>query len=201
MATERLEMRKTREILELRWAQGRSVRETAESLRISTGVVSKMVTRAKKAGLTWPKVPEMNDAALERLLYGEPTAQGTSRPEPGQVWMHRELKRPGVTLELLHLEYLLDCGDEPAPGEQMARVDRRSDPCRRDPGSTHPQRAQDHDEGALAPKGEGKEMTLLGPGRRWMIDGRPLAEVDQKKEVWTRTARRRFAPITMPRNK
>lgn len=111
MATERLEMRKTREILELRWAQGRSVRETAESLRISTGVVSKMVTRAKKAGLTWPKVQELNDAALERVLYGAPPAQGTSRPEPDLALIHRELKRPGVTLELLHLEYLAQHSD------------------------------------------------------------------------------------------
>ena len=29
-----------------------------------------------------------------------------SRPEPDLAWLHQELRRPGVTLELLHLEYL-----------------------------------------------------------------------------------------------
>src|SRR5688500_8306984 len=103
MATERLEMRKTREILELRWAKGRSVRETAESLRISTGVVSKIASRAKKAGLTWPVVQEMDDAALERRLYGEPAApSGQGRPEPDPKWIHLELKRPGVSSAAYH---------------------------------------------------------------------------------------------------
>src|SRR5262249_41868583 len=31
--------------------------------------------------------------------------------EPEPTWIHRELKRPGVTLELLHLEYLAEHPD------------------------------------------------------------------------------------------
>jgi transposase len=43
---------------------------------------------------------------LERTLYGPKLALRIARPGPDLVWMHTELHRPGVTLELLHLEYL-----------------------------------------------------------------------------------------------
>lgn len=108
MATERLAMRKIREVLRLRWDQKRSVRETSESLGVSTGVVSKIEARARGAGLDLEKVGALDDPALERLLYGEPAAPGELRPEPDPVWMHQELRRKGVTLELLHLEYITE---------------------------------------------------------------------------------------------
>ena len=103
---ERLSMGKTREILRVRWARGLSVREASRATGASTGVVSKTVSRATKAGLTWALVEPLGEAELERLLYGEPTAVGGERAEPDPVWIHRELRRTGVTLELLHLEYL-----------------------------------------------------------------------------------------------
>ena len=53
MATERMAMRKIREVLRLRWQVGRTVRETARALGVSLGVVSKMGARATTAGLTW----------------------------------------------------------------------------------------------------------------------------------------------------
>jgi transposase len=44
---------------------------------------------------------------LERTLYGPPAGEVTgARPEPDLGWIHQELRRPGVTLELLHVEYL-----------------------------------------------------------------------------------------------
>ena len=53
MATERLPMRKIREILRLRRQQGLSVRETARALGVSVGVVSKTASRAEKVGVSW----------------------------------------------------------------------------------------------------------------------------------------------------
>jgi DNA-directed RNA polymerase specialized sigma subunit len=46
MATERLPMRKIREVLRLRWQLRLTVREAARSLGVSLGVVSKMGARA-----------------------------------------------------------------------------------------------------------------------------------------------------------
>jgi transposase len=111
MATERLAMRKTREILRLRWELGRSLRQTAAGAGVSVGVVSKTTARATKAGLDWPAVETLDDVALEGRLYGVRTKPGITRPEPDPEWMHRELRRQGVTLELLHLEYLAQHAD------------------------------------------------------------------------------------------
>jgi transposase len=100
-------MRKLREILRLKWVAQRSHREVARSVGVSLGAVASVVSRARLTGLAWPDVEALPDEALEQRLYGPPA--GTSpddRPEPDLPAMHRELRRPGVTLELLHVEYL-----------------------------------------------------------------------------------------------
>jgi transposase len=108
-AMERLVMTKVREILRLRWALAASVRETARGAGVSAGVVSNTERRSKTAGLDWATVESLDDVQLERRLYGGPKhARGPTRMLPDPAWMHAELRRPGVTLELLHLEYLRD---------------------------------------------------------------------------------------------
>lgn len=100
-------MSKTREILRIRWDLGLSVRDTALATNASTGVVSQTESRAREAGLTWALVDALDEPTLERVLFGDAKRARTSeRPEPDPVWIHRELRRVGVTLELLHLEYL-----------------------------------------------------------------------------------------------
>jgi transposase len=82
------------------------VRETARALGVSVGVVSKTASRAQKAGITWAIAEGMTDAALEERMYGRPASPSDDRPRPDPVYLHTELRRPGVTLEVLHLEYL-----------------------------------------------------------------------------------------------
>ena len=100
-------MRKIREILRLKWVAQRSHREAARSLGVSPGAVASVVGRARATALTWEAVDALSDDALERTLYGPPLAEIVgARPEPDLAWIHHELRRPGVTLELLHVEYL-----------------------------------------------------------------------------------------------
>ena len=106
MATERLPMRKIRELLRLRLQLGLTMRETARSLGVSVGVVSKTVERATKAALTCAEIEHLDDAAMEERLYGRPVAVSAERARPDPIFIHTELRRPGVTLELLHQEYL-----------------------------------------------------------------------------------------------
>jgi len=107
MARERLLMRQVREILRLRLVQRLSVREVGRSVGVSAGVVSKMETRARHLGLTWAAVGTLSDEALEERMYGLRKAVGKhDRPQPDPLAMHLELKKKGVTLEVLHLEYL-----------------------------------------------------------------------------------------------
>jgi transposase len=98
-------MRKTREILRQKWCLGRSHREVARSLGKSIGAISATVSRAAAAGLDWEAVGALSDEALDGRMYGVP-AGGRGRELPDFAVVHAEHKRPGVTLELLHLEYL-----------------------------------------------------------------------------------------------
>ena len=107
MAAERLMMRKTREILRQKWELGLSHRRVAESLGVGVTTVSETVTRATVAKLSsWADVQALDDVALEERLYGRLPDTGVPRPLPDCAWIHTERRRPGVTLELLHLEYL-----------------------------------------------------------------------------------------------
>lgn len=105
-------MSKTREILRLRWELGRSVREASRATGASLGVVSKTESRARRTGLDWAGVEALDDEHLERRLYGgAPHSRGPERAAPDPAWIDTELRRVGVTLELLHLEYLREHPD------------------------------------------------------------------------------------------
>ena len=69
MANERLSMRKTREILRLKWELGRSHRDVAASLGVGLGTVSLALERAIAAELSWPTVAAMSEVELDRRLY------------------------------------------------------------------------------------------------------------------------------------
>ena len=61
---------------------------------------------AAAAGVVWPLPDDLDDAALERRLFARPAdVAGRDRPVPAWPELHQELKRPGVTLQLLWTEY------------------------------------------------------------------------------------------------
>jgi transposase len=97
-------MRRTREILRQKLEFGRSHREMATRLELSVGAVSATLMRAAAAGLSCVSVQGLSDEALDERLYGGKA--GAGRPLPDCAYLHLERKKPGVTLELLHLEYL-----------------------------------------------------------------------------------------------
>ena len=106
MPAKRLSMRKIKDVLRLCWGQGLSKRQTARSCGISRPAVNAYLCRAKAAGLHWPLPVELDDGALERLLFPRaPALPETARAMPDWSAVHRELKRPGVTLQLLWHEY------------------------------------------------------------------------------------------------
>src|SRR3989442_4175501 len=105
MATERLSMRQTREILRQKWRLGRTHREVAQSLRISTGAVGTTVLRARAAGLDWAQVDTLSYDVLHARVYGPPTPPTHHRAVPTCAYLHPERPRPGVTLQPLHLAY------------------------------------------------------------------------------------------------
>jgi len=101
-------MRQFRDILRLKHEAGLSNRAIAQACSVSVGTVSNYVNRAEEAGLSWPLPAEMDDAALERLVFPPAPPTGTPRPLPDVACIHQELRLPGVTLQLLWHEYLED---------------------------------------------------------------------------------------------
>jgi transposase len=113
MPGERLSMRKIREVLRLRFAQGLSQRAIGTSLRLSTGAVNACLHRARLAGLHWPLPEGLDDGQIEALLYPPPPAVATEqRPVPDWAVVHRELRRPNMTLALLWEEYRAGSGGQ-----------------------------------------------------------------------------------------
>jgi transposase len=105
--TERLLMRQVREILRLKYEQCLPHRAIARACGVGVGTVAEYCRRARQANLTWPLPAEWDDAQLEaRLFQRVGDVVGVPRPLPDMAWVHQELKRPGVTLQRLHLEYL-----------------------------------------------------------------------------------------------
>ncbi len=106
MATERLSMRNVREILRQKLELKRTHREIGTALGVSYGAVGSVAVRWKALGLAFADVALLTDDQLEQRLYGPRLPSTAPRPMPDMLWMHRELKRPAMTLEVLHLEYL-----------------------------------------------------------------------------------------------
>jgi len=106
MAKERLSMRKIKEILRLKWDCALSNWQIGKSCSISHSTVADYLLRAKIAGLSWPLAPELNDAAIENLLF--PVTQHpdpANRQMPEMECLYQEMKKKSVTLQLLWYEY------------------------------------------------------------------------------------------------
>jgi len=110
MPRERLSMRKIREVLRLRFEHGLSHRAIGRSCGIGLTTAREYIVRAKAAGLSWPLPEEMDDGALERVLFPAPLKPGeAARALPPWSVAHRELRKTGVTLQLLWQEYRALC--------------------------------------------------------------------------------------------
>ncbi len=105
MPTPRVGMRKIKECLRLKLECGLSNEQVARALGLSKGVVGKYVVRARVQGLDWAVLSAMDERGIEAALCPPvPTARGERAPiDLG--WVHRELRRKGVTLQLLWQEY------------------------------------------------------------------------------------------------
>ena len=106
MANRRLSMRKIKEVLRLHQEIGLSERQIAKSCGISRSTVKEYLHRAQRAGLSWPLSPDLDDAQLENLLF--PSTQPIpieNRGMPPMDSLYQELKKKGVTLQLLLCEY------------------------------------------------------------------------------------------------
>lgn len=99
-------MRKLREVIRLRLEAGLSYRQIGASTKLSLGACQHVIKKAEALGLGWPLPDDMDDAKLARLFYPEADTTVSKRfAVPQWVTVHQELKRKGVTKQLLWEEY------------------------------------------------------------------------------------------------
>jgi transposase len=98
-------MRRIREVLRLKWSCRLSERTIAASCGLARSTVAKFVHRAEAAGLSWPLPGDLTDEELERRLFSAALQRDAPRVVPDWVQVHQELRRKGVTLQLLWEEY------------------------------------------------------------------------------------------------
>ena len=106
MPAEAISMRKLKEILRLKYEAKLAHRKIAKSLSISPGTVSIYVQRASLMGIhSWPLSGEWDDIRLHREFLRTKHSPRTAIVLPDWVQFHQELKRKGVTKQLLWQEY------------------------------------------------------------------------------------------------
>lgn len=103
MGQARLPVRKIREVLRLK-ADGFSDRQIAAAIGSARSTVQACVRRAAAAGLSWPLPSQLDEADLQALLYRR-SVPLLATPRPDFAYLHRELRRRGVTRMLLWQEY------------------------------------------------------------------------------------------------
>src|SRR4051794_10772501 len=107
MPTQRLSMRRIKQLLTMRFGAGASTRSIARELGIAPSTVREYLGRASAAGIGWPLAADMTDESLMARLFVNAGVRAGARfhTEPDWPALVRELKRPGVNLLVLWDEY------------------------------------------------------------------------------------------------
>ena len=101
-------MRQIKELLRLKHEHGLSVRQIARSCGLPVSTVGDYLKRAQEAGLSWPLPEELTEEQLLASCLGSAAPAAADPPAkalPDWKEIHQELRRKGVTLQLLWNEY------------------------------------------------------------------------------------------------
>lgn len=82
--------------------------QIAQSIGCSITTVIRVLNTAEEKGICYPLPDELSDRKLAELLFPSDGARSCYKM-PDYEYVHRELQRSGVTLNLLWLEYCEQC--------------------------------------------------------------------------------------------
>jgi transposase len=103
-------MKKVKEVARLYLEMNLGVRPIARACNISTSTASVYVERLKGLQATYKEISEMDEDTLLGLIFPK-EEKVSGKPLPDFNCLHGELKKKGVTLQLLHEEYKRDNPD------------------------------------------------------------------------------------------
>ncbi len=107
MANKRIEMRKVRELLRLKFEQNISARQAAKIIGIGKTAASQYVSGFKACGLDMSTIKGLSDSELMNAINSRKEFENIRYKELSGLfhYFEKELKRTGVTLQLLWNEY------------------------------------------------------------------------------------------------
>ena len=97
-------MRTVREILRLHFEHNLSQRAIARACSVSPTTVGDYLERVGQSGRDWQALSALNDSSLKPLLYPD-GGKPARKPLPDFDYLRLEMKKKGVTLQLLWEEY------------------------------------------------------------------------------------------------
>jgi transposase len=102
-------MRKTKEVLRLRFELGLGQRQIARSCGMGLATVHHYLERATAAGISWPLPEGFDEEELEAKLFGKPPVRAKAvppRPQPDWKTIHEQLQQHRhLSLQLVWEEY------------------------------------------------------------------------------------------------
>lgn len=107
MANKRIQMRKVRELLRLKFEQNISARQAAKIIGIGKTAASQYIAGFRASGLKISNVAAMSDSELLNVINIKKESENLLYKELSSLfpYFEKELKRTGVTLQLLWKEY------------------------------------------------------------------------------------------------
>ncbi len=105
-------MRKIQEVCRLRLKMGLGINQIAGACNISTSTASIYVSKIEESKFSYEELSDMDEESVYKLLFPAAVEMPVSeRAMPDFDELTKELKRKGVTLQLLHEEYRKDHPD------------------------------------------------------------------------------------------
>lgn len=108
MSRKRLSMKKLKEVYRMKFELRCSHRSIAASLGISASTVSEYLDLFKSSGAVFEEIKALPTEQLEAIIYRHPKNPARVRPPADYQKVYQELKKKGVTLSLLWVEYKED---------------------------------------------------------------------------------------------
>jgi transposase len=98
-------MRTVREILRLNFEHGLSQRAIGRACAVSPTTVGDYLERVRLSGTDWAAISALDDSSLKTLLHQDGKAPLSRKPVPDFELLRKEMRKKGVTLQILWEEY------------------------------------------------------------------------------------------------
>ncbi len=107
----RISMQHIKEIIRLNNLGGQSNRTIATSCKVSPTTVGEYIGKYKESGISYEHFIELDDDSIRQIFLPSQPEKPHKKPMPDMDYLHKELSRKHVTMQLLWEEYIAEHQD------------------------------------------------------------------------------------------